>query len=203
MKQILFNKEMSKAIIKHLKTQTRRCIDRKLYNDNNVEEIINLINTKQFDLLFSKFKIKPTYQIDEVLWLREPVKISHIDLKTNTLKFKYSYPTDETEYKMKIPQRYMESHLPQWMLNKKSVPNGCLKEMCRTHLTITNIKAELIQDISHDDVYAEGFDTEWYNKKNGNFRHWYIKLWDSLTKKGYKISDNPLVFVYEFSIKQV
>lgn len=72
------------------------------------------------------------------------------------------------------------------------------KKYARIFLKVTNVRVEKLHDISHDDIYNEGFPSDFYKKGGQNFRNWFVDLWNSTAKDGYKWEDNPLVFVYEF-----
>lgn len=89
MKPILFNAEMTKAILDGRKTQTRRLISS--FFDNNKNKCsapdINykLEGAQGFDTLCALWYdekkehsvwAKSKYQIGDILWVREPVKIS-------------------------------------------------------------------------------------------------------------------------------
>jgi len=82
-------------------------------------------------------------------------------------------------------------------------------EHARIFLRVTDVRVERLQDISIEDILAEGFDkgrlTENYGDKEliDKCLEWWIKLWDSTTKDGFKWGDNPCVFVYEFEKMEV
>lgn len=70
------------------------------------------------------------------------------------------------------------------------------KEYARLFLRVKDIRIERLNEISHNDVYAEGFDVSWYSETNTNFRQWYVDLWESIY--GNDSFDNRYVWVIEF-----
>lgn len=129
--------------------------------------------------------------------------------------------------KISIPDRFIDmSHTgeivenfdlikPKWIRELQGIPNGCIKELARIFLKVTSVRVERLQDIEHEDILADGMDFNTYEMKEkgklyGNDTHgevdycedlageWWVKLWNSTSKDGYKWEDNPYVFVYEF-----
>lgn len=184
-KPILFNTEMVKAILDGKKTQTIRVIPLK-NNDliftgsvvsstaKNREGYCAFGKNKEQDLEF----IKPKYKVGDILYVREPCKIMtlkgcHTD-KSLILVYKYRNDITNIEYKIKLPDRFYKKDnvVPDWVswFGKTIIPSGSIKEMARIFLKVTNVRVERLQDITFDDI----------------------------EKYGYKLEDNPYVFVYEF-----
>jgi len=72
-------------------------------------------------------------------------------------------------------------------------------------IEITAIRQERVQDISDEDVIAEGVVVwKWALwQVESPFAAGYAELWDSIhTSKGMRWSDNPLVWVIEFRLMQ-
>ena len=73
-------------------------------------------------------------------------------------------------------------------------------------IRITNIRQERLQDISEDDVLAEGVGLQAWAFSWPRTDHWprtagYAQLWNSIyTKPGTRWQDNPLVWVLEFEL---
>lgn len=221
MKPILFNTEMVKAILDGRKTQTRRVIknnkkagiigngyfyyDKVSYNGSS-----NLTD-------FGKQKIIELcsqYKVGDILWVREPAKImgNHKQIGNiyeRTCNFKY-LADDKIIEDFNIPYRFSASHInhflyknikPTWLTGNKGVPNGCIKEMARIFLKVTNVRVERLYEIGVIDVIKEGCPKDYFDGKIGTkeqVRDWWINLWNSTAKDGYKWEDNPYVFVYEF-----
>lgn len=70
-------------------------------------------------------------------------------------------------------------------------------------IRITSIRRERVQDISEEDILAEGFTPLRHNGKNCRVHDWYAGLWDTInTHKGTRWNDNPVVWVLTFEVKQ-
>ena len=71
------------------------------------------------------------------------------------------------------------------------------KAAARIWLTVLDMRTERLQDISNDDVHAEGF-APWGDKYAG-----FAELWDSLyDKRGLGWGANPQVWVTEFELEE-
>lgn len=258
MKQILFSPEMVKAILDGRKTQFRIPIKLK---DNTLTYTGYIVNytdkkrcgkcsfgiVKEMDLEYIKHK----YKINDVLWVRESAKI--LDYMDYDAHFEIIYQFadgnigtltyDDLINKHKLLQDEFENKYlsKSYMNNRQKVPNGCLKEMSRIFLKVTNVKVDRLQDISIDSIEKEGYPeknvmcsfnyndqlSRFHNQKlasfvgkdnekalyhdeihkefyaknkelKDNIYSWWINLWNSTAKEGYKWEDNPYVFVYGF-----
>ena len=89
------------------------------------------------------------------------------------------------------------------------------KKYARLFLKVTNVRVERLQDITFEDIFAEGFPASIQDyfvttrckgkaitaetEKEKEILNWWVKLWDSTTKDtAEKWNANPYVFVYEF-----
>ena len=215
-KQMIVNLEVAKTMDR--KTQTRRLIksDSKeklsfselhkmkdnefvLKNGEPVSIGYGAVNEDGDNGFLSK------YQMDNILWVREPVQITRFD--DIIQQYDYQYVSDgQNIYQADIPKKYKRHNNPKWMKNLYRVPNGCLKTMARHFVKITNVRVERLQDITYEDILAEGcpkitaigsnIDALEFKKRKA--KEWWIDLWNSTAPKGYKWEDNPYVFVYEF-----
>ena len=196
-KPIIFNTEMVKAILNGRKTQTRRVISLK-NNDliftgfimsstaKNREGYCAFGKNKEQDLEF----IKPKYKVGDVLWVREPAKVIEINDYQDCFTFKYL--ADNKEETLSYLDKWENEDgmtVPRWVENCQGVPNGCIKEMARIFLKVTNVRVERLQDMN---MYEETGSLNIFKHKK------YYDNWNSTTKDGYKYLDNPYVFVYEF-----
>jgi len=74
----------------------------------------------------------------------------------------------------------------------------------RIQLEITDVRAERVNDISNEDILAEGSTVKEmsYNNKTGEplgFQYNFKTLWDSINeKRGYGWASNPWVWVVDF-----
>lgn len=238
-KPILFNAKIAKAILDDTKTQTRRitnCTNGSIFKCLGTDKTKNSTTKNKFGALFELPKshwidknslshefVASKYKIGDILWAREPAKVlnSHGD-KYMTVE----YLSDGFITTLEYPERFASS-LPRWIAECKGVPNGCIKEMARFFLKVTNVRVEQLHDISDDDCLKEGinsfgggqiadtgdyFETEYFigeeklsedemYYENETFEEAYLafaNLWNSTAPKGYKWEDNPYVFVYEF-----
>lgn len=206
-KQILFNTEMVKAILDGRKTQTRRVVN--LKNNDLIFAgfvISSTAKNREGCCAFGKSKecvlefIKPKYKVGDVLWVREPAKVTEINDYQDCFTFKYL--ADNKEETLSYLDKWENEDgmtVPRWVENCQGVPNGCIKEMARIFLKVTNVRVERLQDITRRDIWCEGIRVpcigaslpmELYDK--------WLELWNSTSKDGYKWEDNPYVFVYEF-----
>ena len=230
-KQILFNIQMTRAIQDGRKTQTRRLCDiDKIYQENPEVHLVDgrmmysfvcdHDGTRDVEDVTSEFS---KYKKGEILWVREPVKVvdftsvgNHGGSWNDTDYITYEYRSDNTVRLCDLPDRF--NGMPKWVTNKTGVPNGCIREMARIFLKITDIRIERLQDISERDIYKEGLETDkepvsgdimygfGINEVEGvvnineklAFRDW----WNKLCKDGYRWEDNPHVFVYYFEVMQ-
>ena len=191
MKQILFNTEMAKAILDGRKTQTRR------------------IATSTAELVYKNTLTTPAskYQMGDILWVREPVKLLRhtVDCDGEYFGTWIKYLADGKEI---LFDNFKEDVLGKnWFDKCQGVPNGCLREMARIFLKVISVRVERLQDITEDDIRKEGLDNDyltWWVSECGTARalmypiDGWKRLWNSTTKDGYKWEDNPFVFVYEF-----
>lgn len=157
--------------------------------------------------------IKPKWKVGDILWVREPAEIICF-LKTGSSsegdyqeKIWFKYVSDGKEDYINMPERFERT--PNWTEVGKRVPNGCLKEMARTFLRVTNVRVDNLQDISILDIYKEGMDilvadyrdfegNEYPDSKKIASKKHFIPTWNKTAPKGYKWEDNPYVFVYKF-----
>ena len=211
-KPILFNTEMVKAILDGRKTQTRRVIPLK-NNDliftgfvvsstaKNREGYCAFGKNKEQDLEF----IKPKYKVGDVLWVREPAKVIEINDYQDCFTFKYL--ADNKEETLSYLDKWENKDgmtVPRWVENCQGVPNGCIKEMARIFLKVTNVRVERLQDITAinmdsdmgtiSPIISKLIEIDDYIKLQNKYK----KYWNSTAKDGYKWEDNPYVFVYEF-----
>lgn len=229
MNNIIMNAEMTKAILDGRKTQTRRAIKQVLkkpidskypknemyldsYNNSNRWYWWTQDGRQNLSIC-----IKAKYKKDEVIWVREPAKVIHdfLDSKNNAKRtMKYKFLADGKDFNIEIPSRFIAVTVscgnfivdyPRWIHERQRIPNGCIKEMARIFLKITDIRVERLKDISEYNCVKEGvlsrliWMKEEFNPKSENLiNEFHYNLWNKTAQKGYKWEDNPYVFVYEF-----
>jgi len=207
MNYTLMNVPMTKATIEDRKTNTRRAIkgvDGYEFSHFTIEE-----NLAHFVKEFGNYKtVKPKYQIGETIWVREPARVFGHDLQFEAQWVTFQYSTDEKIISpMIVPERFMVNSplLPEWMENCQGIPNGCIKEMVRIFLKVTDVRVERLQDMTFEDIVKEGLRYSRILLENGvtienQLRRKWINLWNSTAPKGYKYLDNPFVFCYTFEV---
>lgn len=180
-KPILFNTAMVRAIIAGKKTQTRRICKGQPQDGITSPE---------------KSGYKPPYQAGDLLYVREAwagIKLGPKGKETTT----YWYRADEDDDRLNPDDRWRPSiHMP--------------KEAARIWLKVTNVRCERLQEITHEDVIAEGIQATLLEaghpdnpyKNSECIRYYFDRLWDSTIKKTdlyYSGWDaNPWVWVIHF-----
>jgi hypothetical protein len=194
---------MAKAIQDGTKTQTRRELKGGFLDDNEAKLIKSLLDNDQYQEAADKWGFILPYKIGQTLWIREPAKVIGVEgvgwqgaFWNDSEEFGYQYSSDGFCSSMEIPSRFKT--IPKWLSNSQGVPNGCIKEMARTFIEIASMRIERLNEISHDDIYDEGFPMSWYSETNTNFRQWYVDLWESIS--GKNSFDGRWVLVIKFKV---
>lgn len=219
-KAVPFNAQMARANRMKIKTNTRRLVPKKFTS------CIDLSDGKPFiEDDYGKFiplqDLAP-WQPGDILWQREPAKVINtwfeFDcplLTGDSLEIKFL--ADGANHFRMFPKRISDrwnktdnpaSNLPNWISKKQGIPNGIFKELCRTWLKVTGVRAHQLQDISQTDAAAEGIEREYDDEtwkflapdgsEHGDPRCAFMRLWDSLAKPGFKFADNPWVWSYSY-----
>lgn len=219
MKPVLFNTKMVQANLNNIKTQTRRVIKYGLYQycdmtENCIEVAKNYCDMDSHnspELKEEMIKRHSKYQIGDILYVRETFVVEGSLLNEDGTITHHEKPIihykadnenlswiDEWENEINVPWK-PSIHMP--------------KKYARLFLKVTNVRVERLQDIKYDDCLREGFceeqlaktdsfPTELKDLKIKNnipvMEEWWINLWNSTAKDGYKWEDNPYVFVYEY-----
>ncbi len=187
MKPILFNSEMVCAILDGRKSQTRRIIKpQPITEDEKYQDPPEI--TVDGDLYYSRLymNIKCPYgKVGDKLWVREKHAIG-----ANGPFFPDN--VDGSVYVSWTSGRYMK------------------KEFARIFLEITDIRVERVQDITTEDVWAEGIDKDEYETwredvdniapEGSSFeqpKDLFAKLWNSIHGKD-AWERNDFVWVVEF-----
>lgn len=197
-KPIIMTGESVSAIIDGRKTQTRRVI-----RPQPESKIIYFTQNK--DDGFHDYKNRfhcPYGVVGDRLWVRE-----RIDNGLQACNFYYHADNKG------VGQNNYNWILARGWKFKRVIPSVFMpKILARIWLEITNIRVEKVQDISQEDIEAEGL---WHT--SAEYRHeicvwrncveaihstrvkYFRQLWDSLNaKRGYDWSENPFVWVIEF-----
>lgn len=211
------NLEVAKTIPN--KTQTRRVIEDIICIRNNPNSFTTTYKDKKLkcgigDREFSTLKEIEYFLINrfskwkvgDILWVREPASVNGYNFAyIDGAQMRCNYGSDGKTVNVKIPDRFKSKisdfGYAKWIEKCQGIPNGCLKETARTFFRVTNMRVEQLQDISDEDVIAEGINT----KANAAWirRDYFKILWNKTAPKSYKWEDNPYVFVYEFEKVEV
>lgn len=220
MNNILFNTLMTISIQNGIKTQTRRefrfkkgirnyvknsgvlCLQHRETGDTWYGDYVWSIrenNACWADYKHEDFlKEYSPYQIGEILWIREPVKV--ISFENGSLYFDYIYLSDNEERCCRIPDRFLDLYkknnesiktwqpTKKWIINCQGVPNGCITEMARTYIKITNIRIEKLNEITEEDSIKEGTTSKLS----------FQILWEKIN--GKNSFDDKWVWVFDFEI---
>jgi hypothetical protein len=141
-------------------------------------------------------ELKPRYEVGDILWVRETF--------TKTNEGEYIYRSDPMFDGMGKGDFSWSWTSPLFLP----------REAARIFLEVKSVRIERIQEISYDDMAAEGIsfeDNEDFNmaehyqiggspiQGGSPERFAYASLWDGLNaKRGYPWDGNPWVWVYEF-----
>jgi hypothetical protein len=213
-KPILFSTPMVKAIDDDRKTMTRRVPkipkwalggyeNFQIDDHGNLETICE--NTGCFTI------IKPRYQPEDICYVQEAWKIiSHHDIDNSMV---IQYRADNHVELVDFTYERYEKFLKFAFKNGWQSPYFIPYEAARYWVRITGVRAEQLQEITEDDVIAEGTkDGDNYIEKippsgdrdvDTSIANWHIAcfeyLWNSINAgRGYNWYKNLPVFVYQF-----
>ena len=193
-RSILFNGEMVKAILDGRKTQTRRVIK----PQPNCQLVHGCGDIWDEDNLTRKLFYCKYGQPGDRLWVRETASVSVWQPASREIEL--TYLADGNTWQGVLPERL------KWKPKcGVGVPNGIFKEAARIFLKITAVRVERVQDISEEDVKAEGakdlYEGLSYHPPGYpiNCQENFLALWNSIyEKRSYGVDVNPWVWVYEF-----
>ena len=182
---ILYTTENVKAILEGRKTQTRRVIKPQPYFENThfgTRTHLAWI-TSSFRTLEEIAQYCPYGQVGDRLWLRET--FCQVCYKKDNVKdVCYKEDLDVEHMACKLVKFTPSIHMFRWA--------------SRITLEITEIRVQRVQEISDEDVVAEGFEKVFPVAGYMSRRLWYKNLWDSINGKKYPWSTNPWVWAITF-----
>ena len=152
-------------------------------------------------------EIKPPYQPGDVLWVRETWTRLDCSCCEGDFNGMCSSEPDENEGCYVYRATHYITGDARW---RPSIHMP--REAARIFLRVTNVRVERLQDITVEDVIAEGIDTDneirnpdpetHESIKSWNYQYaqfQYKELWDSLnSKRGYSWEVDPWVWVVDF-----
>lgn len=195
---ILFNTAMVQAILNGKKTQTRRVIKMDAGRRDQIERWTYGFQKHRWGIwhglkgdVIEYAKACPYGAPQDLLWVREtfcpdPIKEEH---QYKAGPFKTNLPPADQIWK---PSIYMP------------------KDMARIWLIVGEVAVERIQDISDQDIVAEGVGLD-PEAKCYPSEHWptiwdknrlkFALLWDEINaRRGYSWAENPWVWVVRFGV---
>ena len=179
---ILFSDAMVRAILAGTKCQTRRVVR----HQHCVEEIVNSVTYLHHSKCqgacdYDCSPASPYGERGHRLWVRECWAVSgHY---SNGPRYEYrAAPADGQDQRCVMGWK-PSIHMP--------------RAACRLVLEVEAVRIERLQDISDDDVMAEGMQSVLINSHD--FRGAFIDLWDSINAdRGHSWESNPWVWVVSF-----
>ena len=194
MNGILFKPEMIKAIAERRKTQTRRVIKPQPDNDLISPEVFN----------------EPRYQVGETVYIKEALGRKPLeDFLTGELMVNHEHAYYLLDNAPVVEEGGFD--LVPWWKGKTLSPMFLPKEFARYFITITDVRAERLQEITEEDGKAEGIQTLYktaphtfgagYIWTPHGYMDGFIKVWNSINKD-YPLESNPFIFRYEFEYKE-
>lgn len=194
-KPILFNSEMVKAILEGRKTQTRRVVKAGSW-ENLVSEVMRVNNKWVWETIEYSLTT-PFGKVGDRLWVREKHKVKGLcsgcyEYACDCGHFEVTYAADN---KSKIMGEWdCDSDFPKTEYWRPSI--FLPRFLSRITLEITNIRVERLQDISEEDIYAEGIKKVEWALSHGPHDE-FKDLWQSING-AESWNANPWVWVVEF-----
>lgn len=189
MKPILYSTEMVKAILDGRKTQTRRVVKPDIVSGFDVDvdgSIVAYIDQATGDS-FKPGDIAP-YLPGDILYVRETWQ----DMSDN--KGEYVYLADGDKGLFDKDWGVVTTKEIKW---RPSIHMP--REAVRLFLLVRNVRVERVQDITEEDVLAEGCGLASWTQDDWPKTAGFAQLWDSLNaKRGYGWKNNDWVWVIEF-----
>ena len=216
MKGILFKPEMIRVAIERRKTNTRRA-EAGLKEINQEPDKWKLTNRKSvwalgcfiFEDGEREVAIKPRYRVGEIVYIKEAYYIiatlrpDHIGFD-DRVQAQSQYP----RIKYWLDAAIIGVHKPRAKPIQKQgyhSPMMMPEWAARYFITITDVRAERLQEITEEDAEAEG--VSWSPCGGGenpeiiSAAENFADLWNSINKD-YPWESNPWCFVYEFEYKE-
>lgn len=132
-------------------------------------------------------------QPGDLLWVREAIRISGINVTPGRLAF--SYEADGREREVSWPKRLAKP------LPGPRIPRFMPREISRLTLRVIHVHTERLQQIGDRECYDEGIGaTQHLEAAGGDPQRAFSVLWDELhDKPGERWEDNPEVVAIRFA----
>ncbi len=211
---ILSRGDMVKASLEGRKTQTRRVITPIISSEGfkyPITDVPEQSTTSPYYSIFTgeqhAFKKCPYGVPGDILWVRETWRtakgLDKYPPRMTGPKSPFQYKSDMASIRGSDVTKYSpwgrwraSIHMPRWA--------------SRIDLEIIDIRTEQVQDISDEDIIAEGILGDSYleelnitGRDPRSARGYFMELWNSINeKRGYGWDKNPLVWVVKFKVKK-
>jgi len=206
MKPIIMSAESVRAILDGRKTQTRRVIKPQpepLLGDPSTVVWPHHHNRSVYgsNAAIAIFMARHSpYPIGSRLWVRETWTRARTWTGTPWI-YKAELTAEEWARREEIAKRNPPD--PSGYVLRWNSPIFMPRRASRITLEVTGVRTERVQDITYDDILAEGWNSRTSEPitdgtAGEDARAWYIALWDSINGKRYPWASNPWVWVVEF-----
>ena len=204
MKPIIMSAESVRAILDGRKTQTRRVVkpqprDPRIGFHFSLDGIW-LLERRGYENYAARsedgMSITCPYTVGQRLWVREKWRPVYMTPRPRTEELSVVQYADGSFNRddwggCKVGETWRSPvTMPRWA--------------SRITLEVTGVRTERVQDITYDDILAEGWNSRTSEPitdgtAGEDARAWYIALWDSINaRRGYPWISNPWVWVVEF-----
>ena len=232
-KPILFNTEMVRAILDGRKTATRRLIKSQPPYDVQcpLGYCTDGYKSEIGKFAFGSHKeggkmifCKPPYQPGDILYVRETWRVGAWDIRNQMIAFDYkdgtcgelTYMHDRELFERLVNQSREDARKAKCEYNGADFIWEKGKSPCRWHpsihmpkeaaricLKVKDVRVELLQEITSEQIGREGVEVEYPHVLNGEEKRYaFSTLWNSTVKKSdldrYGWNANPWVWVIEF-----
>lgn len=188
MKGIMFKPEMIQAIREGKKTVTRRLSGLKEINKKPEEWRLGGVfsGCVFFQSGDEEIMVRPRYRLGEIVYLKEAL---HRDGELGDTCY-------DDEEMTPVFENGVFGKLVLWRWKERKLSKMFMPDWAaRYFLRIRGFSFERLQEITNDDVYAEG--VSYRGDSTIKPRDAYAQLWDSINKK-YPWASNPWLTRYEF-----
>ena len=189
---IIFGAESIRAILDGRKTQTRRVV--KPQPEPFLDTKTKMVWSYHHRAVYGTYaemaefmRLHSPYTVGQRLWVREKFALHPTATELGQPVVFYAARGDSL-----LPENHWRSpiYMPRWA--------------SRITLEVTGVRAERLQDITHNDICMEGWDPIW-SRPFGNgtagddARAWYAALWNRINPQ-YPWDSNPWVWIMEFAV---
>jgi hypothetical protein len=186
---ILFSSPMILALLAGRKAQTRRVLKDQETWERVGEKILRR---------WPNQKSGTPHKIGDRLWVRESLNAF---LTHGAEHQTCHYPADHTAVPAPPSRPRDASGRALWAWQRQSIPSiHCPRWASRLTLTVTDVRVQLLQEISEEDAIAEGWPPP-VDPIGGGPINWFARLWNEINGP-QAWHDNPFVACYSFEVRK-